>query len=199
MRNIVGALAGEKLTRYISAQLRNARLDHSFKLNSESKWKNANQITPDEMILVKAIRWKTVRGNSRELIYNIKVPVVGQKGNNIDISLFKKQTTSVRSPTQMKDFVSDPKNYLSLGELKGGIDPAGADEHWKTANTALQRIRASFKRSGNNVATFFIGAAIETSMAKEIYKQLGNQELTSAANLTNDDQLADLCSWIVQI
>ncbi len=26
---------------------------------------------------------------------------------------------------------------LMLGELKGGIDPAGADEHWKTANTVL--------------------------------------------------------------
>ena len=23
-----------------------------------------------------------------------------------------------------------------LGELKGGIDPAGADEHWKTGNAA---------------------------------------------------------------
>ena len=33
--------------------------------------------------------------------------------------------------------VENPKHYLACGELKGGIDPAGADEHWKTAGKAL--------------------------------------------------------------
>ena len=32
-----------------------------------------------------------------------------------------------------------------FGELKGGIDPAGADEHWKTGNSALVRIRKAFE------------------------------------------------------
>jgi len=31
-----------------------------------------------------------------------------------------------------------------MGELKGGIDPAGADEHWKTANKALDKMRKPF-------------------------------------------------------
>lgn len=55
-----------------------------------------------------------------------------------------------------------------LGELKGGIDPAGADEHWKTANTALDRIRNSFANVGYSVKTSFVGAAIANAMAVEI-------------------------------
>jgi hypothetical protein len=33
---------------------------------------------------------------------------------------------------------------IALGELKGGIDPGGADEHWKTAQAAFNRIRQAF-------------------------------------------------------
>jgi hypothetical protein len=40
-----------------------------------------------------------------------------------------------------------------------GIDPAGADEHWKTANFALERIRKSFAKK-KKPQTFFIGASI---------------------------------------
>jgi hypothetical protein len=41
-----------------------------------------------------------------------------------------------------------------LGELKGGIDPAGADEHWKTARTALQRIDDAFRKISKRPYTF---------------------------------------------
>lgn len=59
-----------------------------------------------------------------------------------------------------------PEKYLALGELKGGIDPAGADEHWKTANSALQRIRTGFAKKSLTPYTFFIGAAIEKKYGK---------------------------------
>jgi type II restriction enzyme len=39
--------------------------------------------------------------------------------------------------------------------LKGGIDPAGADEHWKTAGSALLRIKRAFQAEGLAPATFF--------------------------------------------
>lgn len=86
-----------------------------------------------------------------------------------------------------------------LGELKGGYDPAGADEHWKTANTALERIRTSYKSCGKNMQTSFVGGAIELAMAEEIYKQLQNGVMTNAANLTNDEQLVEYCGWILSI
>ncbi len=45
----------------------------------------------------------------------------------------------------------------------------------------------------------FIGAAIENSMAVEIYKQLQKGKLDNAANLTNDEQLTAVCAWILNL
>ncbi len=92
-----------------------------------------------------------------------------------------------------------PKKYLALGELKGGIDPAGADEHWKTANSALDRIRNAFSDNNSNPQTFFIGAAIENAMAQEIYQQLVKNTLSNGANLTNESQVVSLCNWLIKI
>src|SRR5215210_5013030 len=89
--------------------------------------------------------------------------------------------------------------YVALGELKGGIDPAGADEHWKTARTALLRIREAFSSHGLAPASFFVGAAIVKGMAEEIWTQLENGALTNAANLTDANQVASLCRWLVNL
>ena len=197
MRNIVGAIASEKITRYLLANLRNSKLEHTVLLNKDTNWKNSACITQDDLISVKALRWVKANGAAREIVYNIKVPVVTK---NIDIVVFNKQTVGIiNKSTLMKRFVTDPQNYVALGELKGGIDPAGADEHWKTANTALQRIRSSFKSKSCVVKTFFVGSAIEASMAVEIYNQVKNGELTMAANLTSEDQLTEICSWLISI
>jgi type II restriction enzyme len=91
------------------------------------------------------------------------------------------------------------EKYIALGELKGGIDPAGADEHWKTANSALERIRSGFRKLKLVPQTVFIGAAIENSMASEIYKQLQKGTLDNAANLTDDEQLTTICEWILNL
>ena len=86
-----------------------------------------------------------------------------------------------------------------MGELKGGIDPSGADEHWKTANSALERIRNSFVKQNLNPLTFFVGAAIEKAMAAEIYKQLIDGTLSNAANLTVEDQVISVCRWLLSL
>ena len=95
--------------------------------------------------------------------------------------------------------IHDHSKYIALGELKGGSDPAGADEHWKTANSALNRIRTSFAKEKLFPQTFFIGAAIENAMAVEIFKQMQTEGLTNAANLTNDEQLTEMCNWILNL
>lgn len=99
----------------------------------------------------------------------------------------------------MGKIVNHPQNTLMLGELKGGIDPAGADEHWKTANTALNRIRTSFKNHNIEILTSFIAAAIERSMAIEIYNQLQRKDLAFAANMTIDTQFVEYCNWLTTI
>ena len=89
--------------------------------------------------------------------------------------------------------------YIALGELKGGIDPAGADEHWKTANAHLGRIRRSFAALPSMPQLFFVGNAIEASMAGEIWNQLESGELANAANLTDDRQAVSLASWLCNL
>jgi len=95
--------------------------------------------------------------------------------------------------------ISQCENYIALGELKGGIDPAGADEHWKTAKTALDRIKESFKRNGHTPALFFVGAAIENKMAIEIFDNLKSNYISNAANLTKPEHITALSDWLINI
>ena len=81
-------------------------------------------------------------------------------------------------------------------ELKGGVDPAGADEHWKTTRSALARIRTAFAESEAHPPLFFIGAAIVRTMAGELWRGLENNTFANAANLTDDGQLAAVAQWI---
>ena len=92
-----------------------------------------------------------------------------------------------------------PEKFIAFGELKGGIDPAGADEHWKTAQTALTRIKTAFANANLSPDLFFIGAVIVDSMAGEIWNQLEEGTLKNAANLTDPDQVASLANWLVDL
>jgi type II restriction enzyme len=128
------------------------------------------------------------------LYYDLTVPIVKK---NIDIVVFNTADIDINDVKQFNEFKNTASNYLVLGELKGGIDPAGADEHWKTANTALNRIREAFSKTNIPVFTLFIGAAIEAAMAEEIYQQCISGELSNCANLTKDNQLIAVCDWII--
>lgn len=94
--------------------------------------------------------------------------------------------------------IENKKAYLACGELKGGIDPAGADEHWKTARSSLERIRECFDES-SCLALFFVAAAIEKAMAIEIYEKLESGYLSFAANLTVPRQVRDLAEWLISL
>lgn len=132
---------------------------------------------------------RRVGWGERRIFFDIKPKLIG---NNIDVVLV--DTSSVENVLEVPDV------YLACGELKGGIDPAGADEHWKTAKTALERIRTRFHDLGIPVPKlFFIGAAIQKRMANEIYDYLGDGTLDYAANLTVPDQVADLAHWLVTL
>jgi hypothetical protein len=98
-----------------------------------------------------------------------------------------------------KKYLSNHQNYIVLGELKGGCDPAGADEHWKTARTSLDRINNSFNISKYGIKTIFIGAAIEKAMAIEMYNLVLQGKISKCANLSNPIQIAEICNWIVDL
>jgi hypothetical protein len=86
--------------------------------------------------------------------------------------------------------IEKPGDFIACGELKGGIDPAGADEHWKTARSALERIHLAFNdRNLQSPQVYFVGAAIEKAMATEIQQLLKTGWLSGAANLNSESQL----------
>jgi hypothetical protein len=195
MRNIVGSIANEKLNRFVISQLQVLKLDFSYFNKTSQKWLNAIDYTIDQVSDIRSIQWTLNTGAKRQVIYNLTVPIVNK---NIDLVVLNCHSNKL-SGKEFKDIIQNPENYEIIGELKGGIDPAGADEHWKTANTALTRVRESFKQHNINLPLVFIGAAIETSMSKEIFSQYIKGEITNCANLTVDNQFVNLCNWLVTL
>lgn len=187
MRNVGGTLAQRKLTRAVISCLNLAGTKYWWTDKKKVLWTAGKSSVDDADIelAVSGLAWKNGHG-ARTLIYNLTVPAVR---NNIDMCLF-----NIDRDKYSASVVNTAAKYLALGELKGGIDPAGADEHWKTARTALERIRTGFSKY--EPATLFIGAAIESKMAEEIWDWLEDGKLQNAANLTDDDQVSSIVRWL---
>lgn len=192
MRNIVGSLGQQKLVRSFLAILRLRDISYQWLPNTKgAQWADS----PDDETIVeqdaRAIAWKNENG-SRVLSFNMTIPLVKK---NIDICLFDATTASYNGGKVCEEI----SKTILLGELKAGIDPAGADEHWKTANSALRRITDAYTAEKHPVKTVFIGAAIERAMAAEIYTQLTDDLLTNAANLSDEEQMVEVCSWMAEL
>lgn len=170
MRNVTGALGAAKLS--------NAIVESLVKSNTAATIERSEGGSEK----IQQLRWR-----DRVLLFDRQPRFVRK---NIDLILLSCEGEFRPS------MIEEKERFLACGELKAGIDPAGADEHWKTANSALERIRRSFP-PGHRPALFFIGAAIELSMAREIFKQLRSDKLSFAANLTVEPQVANLVEWLV--
>lgn len=190
MRNLGGALAQKKLTEAILSALTLAGIEYRWQDSKTRQWLPMDSDDPDMAGRVRGIHWLR-GGDDRTLFYNLTVPLVK---NNVDLCLFDLSSEAV---TRSRCCAAE--SYLALGELKGGIDPAGADEHWKTARTALNRVREAFAAAGHAPHTFFVGASIQKRMAGEIWSDLEAGVLSNAANLTNDDQLAAIANWLCEL
>jgi hypothetical protein len=192
MRNIGGALAQRKLCLSIISSLRLSNIDFYVRYDTSHQWISSKEIDDDtEIENSKGLSWKTTKDKDRTLYFNITVPAVG---NNIDMILLNKPSTEY-----FKTAISPCENYIALGELKGGIDPAGADEHWKTAKTALDRIKNAFTKDNFSPKLFFVGAAIENKMAVEIFNNLKSHYINNAANLTKPEHITALSDWLIKI
>ena len=194
MRNLGGRLGEWRFTRILMSTCAVSSVDLEY-LDSEGKnWLSLSTELEIER-RIKGLHWVSY-GNERTMIYNLTVPTVRK---NVDFCLFDCAPDEIIFGGKRDSAHHKPDKYLALGELKGGIDPAGADEHWKTANSALDRIRKAFSDKNCFPKTFFIGAAIETAMAKEIYQQLEDRTLSNGANLTNEAQVVSLCDWLIKV
>jgi hypothetical protein len=187
MRNVGGFMAQKKLSRSLLAHFKLAGKPCKW-LHAETKaWADIPDDDTDVELRLRGLSWVSDKGN-RTLIYNFTVPFLK---NNVDLCLFNCDSSQNVATTHQ-----NPAAYIALGELKGGIDPAGADEHWKTARSALNRINSAFNENNHKPHTFFIGAAIETKMSTEIWALLESGALENAANLTNENQIASISRWI---
>lgn len=190
MRNIGGVLGQRKLARAILASLNIAGTRYRWLHSKANKWVEMSDDDSQIEFTLRGLAWHSGQF-PRTLIFNLTVPIVEK---NVDLCLIDGTPESVN-----RSGFSSPALYVAMGELKGGIDPAGADEHWKTARTALQRVHSAFESTGYQPLTFFIGAAIETSMASEIWQQLETGHLTNAANLNRHDQVASVSRWLCML
>lgn len=169
MRNILGAEAKDKFTKAILAALEDKRVKPIEGHSEDNK--------------IQQISW-----TNRIMLFDKTPKLIGK---NIDAILLRQDNPS----SSIRSLLNDKENYIACGEIKGGIDPAGADEHWKTARGSLERIREKFRK--NQPQLFFVAAAIEDSMANEIFDQLKSGKLNHAANLNMPKQLSDLATWLV--
>jgi len=192
-RNLAGSLGERKFLRSLLSVLKITGISYKWKDSETNTW--LDKIKDDAGIekRIKALYWKK-ENKDRLLLMNMNVPLVN---NNVDLSIMEGVIKDLQ--TGKKSIIHNPEKYIALGELKGGIDPAGADEHWKTANSALNRIRNSFSQEKLKPQTFFIGAAIENNMAAEIFKQMQTGIINNAANLSNDEQLTSIGDWLINL
>lgn len=100
---------------------------------------------------------------------------------------------------------SHEEDMLWGGELKGGADPAGSDEHWKTATRAFDRILFACERTSRPKPPLsFIATILVERVAREAKDWIAQGKLKSVYNLTQiaDDPrkqqqfLADLTSFL---
>ena len=87
------------------------------------------QKVPDAKLLAESHKVQKIAWPDRVLLFDRKPTFINK---NVDMILLA--GTAVKSDGEL---LEQPNCYLACGELKGGIDPAGADEHWKTARSAL--------------------------------------------------------------
>lgn len=76
-------------------------------------------------------------------------------------------------------------DMLWAAELKGGADPAGSDEHWKTATQSFRRIIEAAAQTGRPKPRLsFIATILVERVARDAQTWIDNLDLTSVYNLT---------------
>lgn len=201
IRNLAGAWAQARVSRCLASILRLEGRSFRWLHPHRNLWCKPEEEGAE---FARGFSWKCSE-EERILLYNVKIPLIkkqGEKakaGKNVDVCFLR--ASSKEFQAEKATLLQEAGRYLALGELKGGIDPAGADEHWKTAHTSLSRIRQAFANAEGSLppALFFVGSAIEASMAIEIWEMLQKGELTNAANLNEDEQIISLVMWLCHL
>jgi hypothetical protein len=88
--------------------------------------------------------------------------------------------------------LSEEGTFVWGGELKGGADPAGSDEHWKTAKSAFDRIIDAASATGRPKPKLsFIATILVDRVAHEAALWIKQGKLSSVYNLTQVTESKD--------
>lgn len=170
MRNIIG----QKAQNYFISTILETLQQKGYQFN----------IVRSKKDKIVQISWK-----DRAIFFDKKPKIVGK---SIDFIVVKGNSAKNNDIENLDD-------YIICGELKGGVDPAGADEHWKTGLSALNRIDKVFTDySKKRPILIFLGSAIASFMAGEIFHLLEKKWLGSAANINNNQQLQNIVNLIIE-
>ncbi len=148
--------------------------------------------------IISALR---VAGKSYEWLHSETNTWAAMSENNAEIELFAKGI-SWKKDSQFRTALFN----LTVPIIGNNIDLCLFNRepkdfsNKKIARTALNRIQESFKKVGRHTPyLFFIGAAVESKMAIEIWNLLKKGTLSNAANLTDDDQIACVSRWLCNL
>jgi hypothetical protein len=115
--------------------------------------------------------------NGNRLLLNRQITWLDENGQELKIGPDLISTDDT-------EFVQDMPLFWA-GELKGGADPAGSDEHWKTATQALNRILLACEKTGREQPPLsFMATILVDRVAREAQEWLDQGKLTSVYNLT---------------
>ncbi len=160
-------------------------LDEETDDEEDEKDTNKDKVleTPDSLNLAERLRVL----EKRRLVYR---ELRFRNGNKLLLNRQKtlrhSQNTQVKYKVGPDLLSSTHVNDVSwCAELKGGADPAGSDEHWKTATRAFSRIiEACDKTERPQPPLSFIATILVDRVALEVEKWIEEGKLTSVHNLT---------------
>lgn len=124
---------------------------------------------------------------------------VGQKKHEVESQIVDEETLEQKDEEIIEDqgqksykigvdfHTTSDNSYTMLwvAELKGGADPAGSDEHWKTATQALNRVINASKKTGRPVPLLsFIATILVERVAIEAQQWISTGRMKTVYNLT---------------
>jgi hypothetical protein len=128
---------------------------------------------------------------------------VGQKKNEVESQIVDEETLEQKDEEIIEDqgqksykigvdfHTTSDNSYTMLwvAELKGGADPAGSDEHWKTATQALNRVINASKKTGRPVPLLsFIATILVERVAIEAQQWISTGRMKTVYNLTKIEE-----------
>ena len=115
--------------------------------------------------------------NGNRLLLNRQITWLGEDGEELKIGPDLISTDDT-------EFVQDMP-LLWAGELKGGADPAGSDEHWKTATQAFNRILLACEKTGREQPPLsFMATILVDRVAREAQLRSSSTKASSPASIT---------------